>query len=451
LNQTSRAAPPSFRFDLAGPNDDPEFRRLLRENTMGKAVRIGFHREPDASLSGTVEGPLLHQIVIARRAGEEELATGCMIDPAYAEFCGKDRLFAASTRSLREVYINGVPAVVGYLGSLRIDGVARKSPSLVRRGFEFLRTLHEADLKKSAEAKQSQTQPQVQDQSHTTHPATRLYFTSILADNRPAIRLLESGVTGMPTYRRIANYTTLLIPVSAVSGTMKTRPKTNPQLADTGTVLIGSDTTRTAIAGLVHQTASTRQFASVWREHDLDSSHMARGLKMEDYRLILRDGRPAACCALWDQRGFKQTHIQYAGGRLANQGMTMISKALNTAVKSAASTLGVDIPQPMLPHAGVLSAAYVSHLSTDPASPLAQQTEDAVTLVSRLCNDAAARGIDWLTVGANSTDPVIVALEKAFHTQKLSSHIYAVYWPDGEADFTSLDRRFPCSPDLAVL
>ncbi|HTL28974.1 MAG TPA: hypothetical protein VL282_07135, partial [Tepidisphaeraceae bacterium] len=53
----------SARFDLATDRDEPEIRRVLRENPMDGAVRLSFEREPDSRLAARIEGPLLHQTI----------------------------------------------------------------------------------------------------------------------------------------------------------------------------------------------------------------------------------------------------------------------------------------------------------------------------------------------------------------------------------------------------
>ena len=85
------------RFDLATDDDEPEIRRVLRENPMPGAIRLSLEREPDSRVAAHVEGPLLHQTIVGRR-----VAGG--------------GLFGFGTRSARTMFVNGEPRPVGYLG-----------------------------------------------------------------------------------------------------------------------------------------------------------------------------------------------------------------------------------------------------------------------------------------------------------------------------------------------
>jgi hypothetical protein len=51
--------------DLATPADDPEIRRLLRDNPMDGEIRVSLEREPNAFLAAAVEGEP-HHMVVAR-------------------------------------------------------------------------------------------------------------------------------------------------------------------------------------------------------------------------------------------------------------------------------------------------------------------------------------------------------------------------------------------------
>jgi len=88
---------------------------------------------------------------------------------------------------VRERFINGRPMRVGYLGGLRLDASCRGRTSILLRGYEFFRKLHEEGA------------------------GPPIYLTSILGDNLPARRLLERGLRGMPTYRFLGEFVTLVI------------------------------------------------------------------------------------------------------------------------------------------------------------------------------------------------------------------------------------------------
>jgi hypothetical protein len=170
LKRTLREHHGAFDFGLGTPADDPDVRRLLRDNPMGDAISISLEREPDTSLAATVEGDVHHTIIVRDRT------TGA--------------LAAVGAVSVRDTYINGRPRRLGYLGQLRLDRAYAGRASVLRGGYAFFRTLHQS-------------------------LGVELYLTSILADNRRARRFLERGLPGMPTYRPVETFETLVMPVGS--------------------------------------------------------------------------------------------------------------------------------------------------------------------------------------------------------------------------------------------
>ena len=89
-----------YRFDLATPDDDASLRTLMADTPTEGDIAITFHREPSWFAGAVVDGKC-RQVVACRDVG-----TG--------------RIVGFGCRSLRDVYVNGRPAVVGYLSSLRL-------------------------------------------------------------------------------------------------------------------------------------------------------------------------------------------------------------------------------------------------------------------------------------------------------------------------------------------
>jgi hypothetical protein len=135
----------AFVFDVARAEDDEEIRALLRDNALPGSVSLSSEREPDASIAGRVEGNP-HGYIVAR-----ERASG--------------RIAAIASRSVRDRFVNGLPARVGYLGQLRVRRDFRRAPFLIDGGFGFCRTLHER-------------QP------------CQLYLASVVSENTAARRVL---------------------------------------------------------------------------------------------------------------------------------------------------------------------------------------------------------------------------------------------------------------------
>ncbi len=103
-------------FDLATRADDAGIRHLLATNPMPGRIRVRFEREPDY-FAGCDDGT---QVLVARDG---------------------TRVVGVACRSIRKLYINGIPEEIGYLGQLRVDR-AYRGQLLTARGYRVMRDLH---------------------------------------------------------------------------------------------------------------------------------------------------------------------------------------------------------------------------------------------------------------------------------------------------------------------
>src|SRR5207248_343014 len=149
-----------YRFELAGPADDADLRRVLAETPMAGRVAVTFRRDPSYFSAPEVDGHC-RQVVAAR-----EVETG--------------RLVGFGSRSLRRLYVNGGPREVGYLSSLRLLA-GHRNRGLVARGYAFFRGLH-------------------------GDGRAPLYLTTIAEGNELAVRTLTSGRAGLPAYHDAGRY-----------------------------------------------------------------------------------------------------------------------------------------------------------------------------------------------------------------------------------------------------
>ena len=234
-------------FALATQADDPDIRRLLRENPMPGQITLTLEREPDyfvdAGLPGTEK-----QTIIANEGG---------------------RVVCVGSCATRERFVNGQPHRVGYLGGLRLDVRVTGRFDILRRGYEFFRELQ------------------------VDNPGD-FYFTSIAADNVPARKFLERGLPGMPAYEFIGEFVTALLPVKNF---VPVRDGLETDNLDFNELLECLD-----------KHGRDYQFAACWSAREL-SALQSLNLKADNFRIVRDGGRILACAALWDQRTFKQTVI----------------------------------------------------------------------------------------------------------------------------------------------
>jgi len=366
-----RAAGSRLTVELAGPQDDPEIRRLLRDNPMDGAIRVSLEREPDAFLAAGVEGDS-HATVVAR-------------DPETG------RIVGMGTRCVWNAFVNGEPCRLGYLSQLRVDRAARGRRSLLAAGYAALR-----DLRGPGEAP--------------------FDLTSIIADNETARRLLGGGVPGLPRYRELAGFVTLVVPVG--------RKGQQGREIETGR------TERMAeVADCLMRNRRRYQAAPFFTVEELLSPERSRGLSPEDFRLAVRDGRVVGCLALWDQSGFKQVVVRGYAPRLSRwrPWINRFSPVLGT---------------PRLPDPGErLPHAYISHIAVDGDDP-----EIFEALVEAAYAEARARRYVYVVIGLAAGHPWLPWLERRFRPRRYESVLYTVDWGEGAAAtaaINALDGRLP--------
>ncbi len=364
----------------AVPADEPELRRLLRDAPFAGAVSLSFEREPDFHLAASIEGDR-HFIVAARASGA---GSG-------------GRLVGLATRSVRAAFVNGRPVRLGYLGQMRAWGGGRGNVRAIRDGFALFR----ADRRPEE---------------------VPFDLTSIVSDNAPARRLLESGLPGYPTYRPLGELVTLAL-----------LPRRRGARRVAGfTLARGTRERLPELAALLAEDGARRQFAPLLTVSELASPDRVRGLSPADFHLVEREGRLVGCGAVWDQRAFKQAVVR---------GYSPLLAAARPLLSALARPLGIP---PLPPVGSTLAAAFLAFLAV--------RDDDAAVLDALLDSalaDAAARGLDQLLHGRAASHPLLGGARARAH-RPYRSTLYAVHWGDGAAEAAALDGR-TLGPEVATL
>lgn len=340
-------------MELARPGDDAELCRLLRDNPMRGEISLTWECAPPLVRAAPLAGAH-HQFVVAR-------------EPA----CG--RIVAMGTRSVRQLYVDGRPCRIGYLGQLRVDEGWRKRLKLYARGYALLRSLR-ADDELSFD------------------------LTSIMEGNEPARRLLEAGLPGLPRYRPCARLVTVVAGLRVASRTPRNArvdiERGSPQL-------VGE------IVDCLQRNLRRYQFAPYWSAADL----CAPGPEPGDFHLAVRSGRVIGCAACWDQRPFRQLVVSDYGRRLGRWRM---------ALNAAAALAGL----PRLPAPGeALGVAFLSHLAVDDDDPGV-----LLRLIDAARGDARQRGAAAVILGFAADNPMLAAVRDRLPHRSFDSVLYAVDW-----------------------
>jgi hypothetical protein len=346
------------RVLAAGPGDDAELRALLREGSMEGVIRLALTREPRFELAAEVEGARHHTVVVRDAATH--------------------RLLGMGTRSVREVFHHGEPALLGYLGQLRAAPGVRH----IRRTRDAFGHL--------ARSVQPDELP--------------FDMTAIVSDNEPARRLLERGLPGLPVYRPLAEAETLILPTEdPVWRRARTLVVRRAGSADLGRVV-------EFLQGQLRRYA----LAPRWTEAHL--RERCRDLAVEHFALLEERGELRGAGAVWDQRAFKQVVVTGYQPWLAR-----VRGPLNAALRV--------VGQPALPPAGTsLALGYLSHFAMRDDDDI----EGARALVDGLRRQARERGLAQLALTLAVDHPLRAALRRRFAARPYRSILYAVCWPGRE-------------------
>lgn len=376
LSTTGAAPAPRFDVRVAAAADDEDVRRLLREHALPGDVALTFEREPDSAIAAGIEGDV-HQTMVAReRVG--------------------GRIAGIASRAERDVFLNGRPERLGYLGQLRADLRGHRVGALLDEGFAFCRSLHE--------------------QGHV--PA---YLTAIVEENHAARRLLCGlRFPAAPRFVRAGGLVTLAIPRAR-----RQRLRVPPGIE----IRQGSVELLPDIVACLDRNGRRCQFTPRWTVDDLLSARRTPGLEPRDFLVAIAGGRVTGCAAIWDQRGFKQAIVRGYSQRLARW---------RRVVNLAGSWRDV----PALPAIGrPLPFVYLSHVAID---------DDRPDVTAALVSEARRRlpaGVSYMVTAFAEGSPMLLA---AGRHRTYRSTLYLACWPDGQRLVESLDARLP-HPEVAIL
>jgi hypothetical protein len=257
------------------------------------------------------------------------------------------RLISVGSWSEREVWLRGKCETIGYLHGLRMVPGTAGPMCVLREGY--------ASLAREIAGSQAVA-----------------WFTSIDAANTRARRVLESRASGLPRYLRIADYLTRVIPVSS-------RGPASPG---------GAAESIGELNGFLNREGARHDLALKWSEARWRV--LARsGFTTDDVVVVRRKGRIAAAAGVWDQSAWKQVVVHQYPRWVAR---------LRPVIGLGAACLG----SPGLPpagHAVPLAGVFPFAVAEGCGDVLGE-------LWHGLAGVARRRGICWLALGLDASDPM---------------------------------------------
>ncbi len=358
-----------YEIRLATEDDDPTIRELLRRLEMPSDIAISFEREPDY-FAGAHLYSFASQVHIAVHT-----ATG--------------KLAGLATRSIRKLYVNGVPMPIGYVSHLR---VAKEFQGrwLVSRAMRRFRDLHADAL-------------------------APIYLANIVDQNAVAKGIMvEKPRKGFPTFRLLGhvNNTALIVgrPARVPPCRAKTRMATAAELP--------------ALVDFLNSDGRRRQFFPVVETGWFGSPKLP-GLRPEDFVVAVDGDKITGAIGLWDQSAYKQSVVRGYGGKW-RWGRPIYN--------AAAPFLGFPALPPVGERIREAYAALVSVRDDDPAVFRA--------MLRRMLNAAAEAGHSSVILGLDLRDPLLKAAAAQRHISYRTS-LYVVFFEDGQEFADSLDGRIP--------
>lgn len=247
------------RFARASRADEPEIRALVGSLAMPGTVSVRFEREPDYFLGTTIQGQPC-DVLIARHRPDDVLA-------------------AVMVRAERQVFVNGKEGRVAYIGQIRI------APRFQGRWLMQRAVLEMAGLR---------------------DPATP-YLGVIASDNAVALGTIAGRrPPGMP---HVSHLTTLASPAWLLHSRLSRKSPTLP-------VEWGGIAGLDEIVAFLRAVGPRRQFFPVVERSDFTAGRTFRGLRLEDLRLVRRDGDIVGLLGSWDQSAYKQEIVAGYSRRL---------------------------------------------------------------------------------------------------------------------------------------
>lgn len=358
-----------FGFDLADKDDDAELRCRMAEDCLPGNISVSFRREPSYFSGSRVQGDTVQVIKCT------DLSTR--------------RIIGLGGRALSQAWVNGRPQRIGYLADLRAHPGYRGG-TLLARGYRYFHELHQAD-------------------------PVALYYTMILEGNGLAQRILTSGRCGLPHYRDMGRILTpaihLDIPKRAIhlSGVRFTRAKAE-QLAD--------------ILRFVQQWQSQKQLAPIYCDSDFNNGRL-QGLSAQDIYIALRDDRIIGVIAAWDQRAFRQTHVERYSTPLR------FMRPLYNVFAQVTPLKPLPSPGAMVPY------FYLALVAVENNDPVIFRA-----LLRYLYRERRLGRWHYFIAGLHERDPLAPILKEYRHIHA-AGHLYAVHYPEDEMAFRQLDDRIP--------
>lgn len=358
-----------FEFKLAETSDDASLRLRMSEDTMEGAIRVSFRREPSYFMGSNVQGESAQIITCTDKNNSQLIGMGA--------------------RLTLDVFINGTAQRIGYLSDLRAASNIRGG-TLLARGYQYLYKLHKND-------------------------PVPLYYSLILQDNYPALKALTRTRAGLPVYHNMGK---ILTPAIHLDVKRKQVKESGLHIQRATPALLNE------VFKFVQQEYAKKQFSPIYHARDLGRSRLT-GLRTEDIYIASRHGKIVGVTAAWDQRSFRQTHVeQYS--RLLGKIRPVYNFAAQFSALKALPDEGSALPY-----------FYLALIAIEQDSPTIFRA-----LMAHIYDQRRLGEWHYCIAGLHEQSPLLEVLNE-YRSIKAAGCLFSVYYPEDAGFFKQLDQRIP--------
>ncbi len=358
-----------LNYALATRDDDAALRARMAQDWLHGDITVSFRREPSFFYGSDVQGKQAQVI----KCVDSDTNT----------------LIGLGSRLVNDAFVNGNRQRIGYLADLRLHPDYRGGTALVR-AYRYLHKLHRAD-------------------------PVPLYYSMILEENRPALRVLTAARCGLPVYRDVGRFLTPAIYLDvprrrlSVDGISFRRAKQQDlqQVFD-----------------FVAARAPDKQFAPALTVADMHTPRL-RGLGADDFFLALRGDRIVGTIAAWDQTAFRQTCVERY-----NAGLWMMRPIYNALSRFSAF-------KPLPPRGSMVPYFYLAFINIEGNDPLLFRS-----LLRFVYNDRRKGRWNYFIAGLHETDPLSKVLLE-YRRIDVAGRLFVVHYPEDQSVYEQLDGRIP--------
>lgn len=365
-----------FEFSLAQAQDDAALRQRMADERMEGHISVSFRREPSYFAGSAVQG-------------QQAQVIKC-VDGSNGE------LVALGARLTLSAFINGQPQRLGYLSDLR-GKRALRGGTLLARGYRYLRALHEQD-------------------------PVPLYFSLILEGNQAALANLTGARVGLPQYQ---DYGRVLTP--ALHLDLPRRAIKLPGIRFTQARVEQLP----AVFEFIQRQYAGKQFAPVYVAADMHGPRLL-GLRAQDLTLALRGNRLVGVLAAWDQRAFRQTHIERYSTTLARLRPFYNVLARLTPLKPLPA-IGAPIPY-----------LYLALTAVEDNDPNLYRA-----LLAQVHAQRRRGPWHYVIAGLHERDPLVAVLAE-YRRIEAAGRLFVIHYPEHQSHYQALDGR-PAYIEIAAV